>query len=115
MNPVVMGLLIASLVGLFLWNARQRFSLMFVAQGDANNRLDRIGERLGRVWNLAIVQSRMRDYFWAGVAHQLIFFGFIVLLLRTLMLWGRGFSEDFNLFVLGPDGVFGVPLGAMYG
>jgi Fe-S oxidoreductase len=56
----------------------------------------------------------MRDYFWAGVAHQFIFLGFVVLLLRTLILWGRGFSPDFNLFVLGPEGFLGLPLGAAY-
>jgi Fe-S oxidoreductase len=38
-----------------------------------------------------------------------------VLLLRTLVLWGRGFFPSFNLFVLGPEPIFGVPLGAVYG
>jgi Fe-S oxidoreductase len=115
MNPVLMALLIVSLTSLFAWSARQRFQLLFTARGSAGPRLDRIPERLLRTWRLAIVQERMRDYFWAGVAHQFIFLGFGVLLLRTLILWGRGFSPTFNLFLLGPDGVFGVPLGAMYG
>ena len=108
-----MALLIVSLVSLFVWNAQKRLRLL-EAGAPAGNRTDRIGERLLKVWRMAIVQTRMRDYFWAGVAHQLIFLGFVVLLLRTLILWGRGFSPDFNLFVLGPEGVFGVPLGAAY-
>jgi Fe-S oxidoreductase len=56
----------------------------------------------------------MRYYWTAGVAHQLIFMGFAVLLLRTLILWGRGFDPSFNLFILGPEGFLGLPLGALY-
>ncbi len=33
------------------------------------------------------------DYYKpSGAAHELIFAGFVILLLRTLVLWGRGFS-----------------------
>jgi Fe-S oxidoreductase len=116
MNPIAMALLIASLVGLFLWTARQRLALIGAgAPVEGGSRLERLGERLARTWRLSIVQTRMRDYFWAGVAHQFIFLGFAVLLLRTLILWGRGFSPDFNLFILGPDGFLGLPLGPAYG
>jgi len=116
MNPIAMALLIASLVGLFAWTARQRLALIGTgAPVEGGSRVDRLGERLARTWRLAIVQTRMRDYFWAGVAHQFIFLGFAVLLLRTIILWGRGFSPDFNLFILGPDGFLGLPLGAAYG
>jgi Fe-S oxidoreductase len=116
MNPIAMALLIASLVGLFAWTARQRLALIGTgAPVEGGSRLDRLGERLARTWRLSIVQTRMRDYFWAGVAHQFIFLGFAVLLLRTLILWGRGFSPGFNLFILGPDGFLGLPLGPAYG
>src|SRR5688572_30751456 len=116
MNPIAMALLIASLVGLFAWTARQRLALIGTgAPVEGGSRFERLGERFARTWRLAIVQTRMRDYFWAGVAHQFIFLGFAVLLLRTLILWGRGFSPDFNLFILGPDGFLGLPLGAIYG
>jgi Fe-S oxidoreductase len=116
MNPIAMALLILSLVGLFAWTARQRLELIATgAPVEGGSRLDRLGERLARTWRLAIVQTRMRDYFWAGVAHQFIFLGFVVLLLRTLILWGRGFSPTFNLFILGPEGFLGLPLGSAYG
>ncbi len=113
MNPIAMALLIASLVGLFAWTAWQRLQLL-TAGAPAGNRLDRIPERIARTWRQAIVQQKMRDYYWAGVAHQFIFLGFVVLLLRTLILWGRGFYPEFNLFVLGPEGLFGLRLGAGY-
>jgi Fe-S oxidoreductase len=115
MNPIAMALLILSLVGLFVWTAGQRVALIRTgAPVEGGGRLERIGERLVRTWQLAIVQTRMRDYFWAGVAHQFIFLGFVVLLFRTLILWGRGFSPDFNLFILGPEGFLGLPLGTAY-
>ena len=41
-------------------------------------------------------QLRMRRYPLAGIAHMLIFFGFLVLLLRTLILWGRGVRSVFQ-------------------
>jgi len=62
------------------------------------------------VWRYAIVQEKMDYYQPAGLAHKLIFTGFVVLLLRTLILWGRGFSPSFGLWVLGPT----QPLGMVY-
>ncbi len=61
----------------------------------------------------------MGYYPLAGLAHKLIFVGFMVLLLRSLMLWGRGFDPAFNLWILGPKPthlplVGDVPLGAIY-
>src|SRR5690606_25000523 len=65
---------------------------------------------LRAVLTFALFQKKMRYYFWAGVAHNAIFAGFAVLLLRTLILWGRGFDPDFNLFILGLEN----PLGQIY-
>jgi Fe-S oxidoreductase len=57
----------------------------------------------------------MPNYALAAFGHYLIFFGFVVLLLRTLVLWGRGFDPQFNLWILGPEPVLGIPLGTVYG
>ncbi len=114
MNPIVMALLIASLVALFARSASQRLRLLSAGAPAPGAGLDHLELRLSRVFNLAILQTRMRDYFWAGVAHMAIFFGFVVLLLRTLILWGRGFYPGFNLFLLGPEGFLGLPLGHAY-
>jgi Fe-S oxidoreductase len=114
MNPIVMACLIVGLTGLFLVAARKRWALFAVGDTTFESRTDRLGERLKRVWTFALFQKKMRYYYWAGIAHQLIFMGFAVLLLRTLVLWGRGFVPDFNLFVLGPDGFLGLPLGEIY-
>lgn len=110
MNPVAMAVVILSLVGAFLWSAHQRWGLLRIGQPTDESRFDQIGQRLKRVWTFAFVQKRMRYYLVAGLAHQLIFLGFVVLLLRSLILWGRGFEPAFSFWVLGP----GMPLGDVY-
>jgi Fe-S oxidoreductase len=115
MNPVAMALIIVTLNAVFAVSAWRRFNLLKVGKPTWESRLTELPKRLGLVWVFAFYQKKMRYYLAAGLAHQLIFLGFIVLLLRTLVLWGRGFFPSFNLFVLGPQPVFGVPLGAAYG
>ena len=159
MNPIAMALLVGGLNGLFAMSAFRR--LILLAQGQPENRLDRIWERLtvapgdkgpsafgsalvfvalvglaaapaamlgalapGEVgkgflqlgsmlaaigggaalfWALR-AQLKMPKYASAGFAHYLIFTGFAVLLLRTIILVGRGFDESFYLFILDPQG-----------
>ena len=115
MNPLLMACILFGLVGLFSVSAFRRLRLLTVGHPTAESRLDQPLKRLARTWSLAIAQKKMRYYWGAGVAHQLIFLGFSVLLLRTLVLWGRGFYAPFNLFVLGPEPVLGIPLGQAYG
>src|SRR4051794_25108850 len=115
MNPVAMALIIATLSSVFAVSAWRRFNLARVGTATWESRLTEVRKRLGWVWTFAFYQKKMRNYWAAGVAHQLIFLGFVVLLMRTLVLWGRGFWPSFNLFVLGHEPVLGLPLGAIYG
>ncbi len=92
----------------FGWSAMRRWRLL--RAGTPAARFDRIGERLRGTWRWALKQERMDYYQPSGIAHKLIFLGFTVLLLRTLVLWGRGFSPSFNLWVLAPW----MPLGRVY-
>jgi Fe-S oxidoreductase/nitrate reductase gamma subunit len=100
MSPIFMALLLLTGWGAFAYSARRRWKLLRV--GAPENRFDRPAERLRRTWTYAIAQLRMRRYPVAGAAHMFIFSGFVVLLLRTLILLGRGFNESFSLWVLGP-------------
>jgi Fe-S oxidoreductase len=115
MNPVAMALIIVTLNAVFAVSAWRRFNLLKVGKPTWESRLTEIPKRLGLVWVFAFYQKKMRYYLAAGLAHQFIFLGFVVLLLRTLVLWGRGFFPSFNLFVLGPEPILGLPLGAIYG
>jgi Fe-S oxidoreductase len=115
MNPVAMALIIVTLNAVFAVSAWRRFNLLEVGSATWESRLTDLPRRLGLVWTFAFYQKKMRYYLAAGLAHQFIFLGFVVLLLRTLVLWGRGFSPTFNLFVLGDQPLLGLPLGALYG
>ncbi len=114
MNPIAMAAVIVSLLALFAWSAHRRMALLRVGGPTHESRVDNVGERLKVLWTYAFWQKKMRYYLAAGLAHQMIFVGFSVLLLRTLILWGRGFVPDFNLFILGPEGFLGLPLGSIY-
>ena len=92
MNPIVMILLLLSGFGAFGWSACRRWKLLRIGAPAA--RFDRIGERLAATWRFAFAQKRMHRYRWAGLAHQFIFLGFVVLLLRSLILFARGFISD---------------------
>jgi Fe-S oxidoreductase len=108
MNPLAMTALLILAWGIFAWQMKRRAALMMI--GPRENRLDNIAERIKRTWQYAFAQKRMRRYWWAGIAHQFIFLGFVVLLLRTLILWGRGYNEHFDLWIFGVD----QPLGKVY-
>ncbi len=57
-------------------------------------------QRIKDVIVFALGQRRMPGYRAAGIAHIFIFFGFLVLLLRSLILWGRGYDSHFDLWGL---------------
>lgn len=105
MSPILMAMLLAGAWGLFGYSIWRRWQPLKAAAPEP--RFDHIGERLRRTWMYAIAQLRMRRYPLAGLAHMFIFSGFIVLLLRSLILWGRGFDQDFNLWLFGPDQFLG--------
>lgn len=114
MNPVAMALVLIVSFGVFAISWRKRMALLRVGDATHEPRTDQINARLERVWILAFFQKKMRYYKLAGIAHQLIFIGFFVLLLRSAVLWGRGFHPAFNLWVLEPTGFLGIPLGHVY-
>ncbi|MBX3188100.1 MAG: (Fe-S)-binding protein [Labilithrix sp.] len=108
MNPTAMLLLIVGAHALFFWSVLRRWQLMRV--GSWTNRFDRIPDRIAATLRYAFAQEKMAYYQPAGWAHKLIFVGFLVLLARTIILWGRGFDPTWNLFLLGPT----QPIGKVY-
>src|SRR5262249_28952827 len=100
MNPIGMAILLVVAFGAFSAAALKRWQLLQV--GGPENRFDALFARVRAVWRYAFKQEKMDYYQPAGIAHKLIFIGFVVLLFRTLILWGRGFYPPFALFVLAP-------------
>jgi Fe-S oxidoreductase len=109
MSPTAMLTLIFAALAMFAWSASRRWQLLLVGR-PAGEALDHLGARLRGTWRFAFRQEKMDYYNPAGIAHKFIFAGFVVLLVRSLLLWGRGFYAPFNMWVLGPA----QPLGQLY-
>jgi Fe-S oxidoreductase len=112
MSPIGMTILLAVTLGAFAYSATRRWQLMMVARRP-ENRADQIGKRLKAVLEFVFAQKRMVRYPLAGWAHIAVFFGFIVLLLNSILLWVRGYvtgGPACDLWILDVD----QPLGAVY-
>lgn len=113
MSPIAMTLLLAVTLVAFAFSATRRWRLMMVARRP-ESRADQIGRRTGSVLTYVCAQLRMPRYPWAGWAHILVFFGFCVLLLNSIMLWVRGYvtytSPAYSLWIFGLE----QPLGVAY-
>jgi Fe-S oxidoreductase len=105
MSLTAMFTLIVAALAMFAWSASRRWQLLQIGKPAA--RLDHLGARLRGTWRYAFRQEKMDYYNPAGIAHKLIFTGFVVLLFRTIVLCGRGFYPAFNLWVLAPGTVLG--------
>ena len=102
MGPIWMTLLLASTLGLFSWSAYRRVRQVGVGVPDPRFDWsgDQIKDRIRTTLVYAFGQKKMPNYSLAGFAHMTIFVAFLVLLLNSVMLWGRGFSEGFNFWGL---------------
>ena len=103
MNPLAMTAILVILPGIFAWSAVRRWNLMTAATtseprfGIANGDL---GKRIRDTLVYAFAQKKMPYYPLAGIAHLAIFGGFQVLLLNSIMLWGRGYDPHFDFWGL---------------
>ncbi len=114
MNPIAMLSILVAALAAFAWSAARRWQLLTL--GTWVDRFDRIPERIGRVLRYGIKQEKIHKYRAPGAAHLMIFSGFMVLLLRTLILASRGFSPQTGFFFFNPGQVTaGLPLGDAYG
>ncbi|MBK7703813.1 MAG: (Fe-S)-binding protein [bacterium] len=106
MNPVLTSVLLLAALAMFANTIADRYWLLRAAAAD--DRRDRPGERLRRLFAIGFGQRRLLYERGAGWMHVGIFAGFLVVSLRTVALCGRGFAPDFHL----PG--FGGPLGQGY-
>ncbi len=77
---------------------------------EPTDRANHLKERLINMATLAIGQKRLvgrAKERSSGLMHAFIFWGFCVLLIRSLTLYGEGFQEGYHLPFLGGDYLFG--------
>ena len=93
-------------VGAVVLSLSRRFQLLMAGRPD--NRFDRLGERCKHVLVYAFGQKRMFDDPFAGFYHLLIFYGFLVVSIRTLSMVIEGLFAGWELPLLH------TPLGQAY-
>ncbi|MCP3136679.1 (Fe-S)-binding protein [Pyxidicoccus xibeiensis] len=93
MSPIITGLLLAVAIPIFVMTMSGRLGVLLSMKHE--NRLDNIPLRIKRLVLFGLGQKRMVDpeEFTPGLMHVLIYAAFVVLALRTVMLFAMGFSS----------------------
>jgi len=102
MNPLLMSIVIIVALTVFGRTMLRKIKLL-AALGPAD-RFNQIKERLKNMVILAVGQKRLvgrAKERSSGIMHAFIFWGFCVLLIRSIKLYGQGFQEGFQLPFLG--------------
>ena len=100
--PIVWGVALAVFVVICGWRAR----LLLAAR--PAGRLDRPAERIRRAVVYGLGQRKfLTGEQPAGIMHALIFWGFVVLMLQVITLFGRAFDAGWDIPGLGPDQLLG--------
>ena len=82
MSPIAMTVILVTTLSALVYSLNRRWHLMLVAKKPLN-RADRIPERVATLLKFAFGQKKLPYYPLAGVGHMIIFWGFLVLLLRS--------------------------------
>ncbi len=104
MNPLFMSLLL--IVGLTVFGRTMYHKIRLLAALEPADRFNRLQERLKNMVVIALGQKRLvgrKKERASGIMHALIFWGFCVLLIRSITLYGEGFVNGFQLPFLGED------------
>jgi Fe-S oxidoreductase len=111
MNPILTAVLLLGGLAAFAVSVTVRLAPLFGLRRE--DRLSRVGERLRALLRFGFGQRRLVDpeELVPGLLHVALFAAFLVLALRTVTLFGVGFSPEFHLPGLSPAS----PLGRAYG
>ena len=102
--PILWGVALIVFAGLLVWRAR----LLVAAQ--PSGRVDHLGARIRRMTVDGIGQRKfLVGEQPSGIMHALIFWGFVLLLLQVITLFGRAFDNGWNIPGFGPDQILGPP------
>jgi len=95
---VLLFILIVGLA-LFFYIIYKRYLLL--SSGKPDRRLDSLGRRVYDLIVYGILQWKQPRYPWIGILHIMIFWGFVVLALRSITLYGLGIKAGFVLPLMG--------------
>ncbi|RLB29835.1 MAG: electron transfer flavoprotein, partial [Deltaproteobacteria bacterium] len=86
-------------LALFFYIIYRRYLLLRSAKPDL--RFDSLWQRFYDLIIYGIFQKRQPRYLWIGILHIMIFWGFVVLVLRSITLYGLGVKAEFILPLMG--------------
>jgi Fe-S oxidoreductase/nitrate reductase gamma subunit len=111
MSPILTAALLVVAGGIFAFTMLRRLAPMWALRRE--DRTDRAVDRTDALVRFGLGQSRLVDpeELKPGLLHVAIFAAFLILGLRTVTLFGMGFSAEFHLPLLGPAST----LGRLYG
>ncbi|HSD19266.1 MAG TPA: 4Fe-4S dicluster domain-containing protein, partial [Anaeromyxobacter sp.] len=107
MGPLLTAAMLLVALAFFAFTMIRRVAPLLALRRD--DRISRTGERVATLLRYGIGQRRLVDpeERGPGLLHVVIFAAFLVLALRTITLFGVGFSEAFHLPLLGPESALG--------
>ncbi|HUA47068.1 MAG TPA: (Fe-S)-binding protein [Solirubrobacteraceae bacterium] len=109
MSPVVFPILAGVAIATFVALIGMRARLLLAAR--PAGRVDHLGARVKRAVVYGLGQAKfLRGEQPAGIMHALIFWGFLVLMLQVITLFGRGLASSWNIPGLAPSD----PLGPVF-
>jgi len=97
MNPTLMTVALVAGLLVFAYQVYEKFGTL--ARMAPENRLEHIGKRLGLLFKVGFGQSWLigrKHERAAGAMHFFIFWGFVVLAVREIVLFGEGFVHGFQ-------------------
>jgi Fe-S oxidoreductase len=106
LKPILVALGIIAGFGYFFVRSRRLVHLMCRAPGPKNIPCDRLFERFKVFFTEILLQTRVREKFLPGLAHTMIFFGFIIVLPHTIELMVAGIFPGFGFVNIVP-GIYG--------
>jgi len=86
-------------LALFFYIIYKRYALLISAKPDL--RFDSLWRRFYDLIIYGILQWRQPRYLWIGILHIMIFWGFVILALRSITLYGLGIKANFILPLMG--------------
>jgi Fe-S oxidoreductase len=109
MSSIAMTLVLVGTLSFFSWSVFRRYRQMKIGVPDARFEWtpSQVAARTKKVLLTALGQEKMvkkTAYSIAGFSHVLIFVAFNVLLLNSVLLWGRGFDYDWTMFGILDEG-----------
>ena len=108
-KSILMAILLLTAFGFFFVRVRHLVRMMLAVTGKAPEKVDRIPDRIKVLFTDVIGQANVRRKMLPGLAHTLIFFGFLAVQPHSLELMIQGVFPSFHVSSWIP-GIYGVYL-----